>query len=135
MKGIETMTTFALTVEAGVFSRFDSARAFASWLGLVSSEHSSGERTSRGGITKAGTLTCGSCSWRHPGTTPAPRKSESARFTMRVFPLPYRTMQRPVSSALRKGIAIYLASCASDLWSQTSLQRASWLAGYGRSGA
>ena len=46
MKGIETMTTFALTVEAGVFSRFDSARAFASWLGLVSSEHSSGERTS-----------------------------------------------------------------------------------------
>lgn len=54
MKGIETMTTFALTVEAGVFSRFDSARAFASWLGLVSSEHSSGERTSRGGITKAG---------------------------------------------------------------------------------
>ena len=46
--------SFALTVEAGVFSRFDSARAFASWLGLVPSEHSSGERTSRGGITKAG---------------------------------------------------------------------------------
>lgn len=30
MKGIETVTAFALTVEAGVFSRFDSARAFAS---------------------------------------------------------------------------------------------------------
>lgn len=28
--------------------------AFASWLGLVPSEHSSGERASRGGITKAG---------------------------------------------------------------------------------
>ena len=54
MKGIETVTAFALTVEAGVFSRFDSARAFASWLGLVPSEHSSGERASRGGITKAG---------------------------------------------------------------------------------
>lgn len=54
MKGIETMTAFALVVEAGVFSRFASARAFSSWLGLVPSEHSSGERVSRGGITKAG---------------------------------------------------------------------------------
>lgn len=54
MKGIETMTAFAITVEAGVFSRFDSARSFASWLGLVPSEHSSGEYTSRGSITKAG---------------------------------------------------------------------------------
>lgn len=54
MKGIEAMTAFALVVETGVFSRFDSARSFASWLGLVPSEHSSGERLSRGGITKAG---------------------------------------------------------------------------------
>ncbi|RDB58238.1 IS110 family transposase [Gordonibacter sp. 28C] len=54
MKGIETMTAFALVVETGVFSRFDSARSYASWLGLVPSEHSSGEHVSRGGITKAG---------------------------------------------------------------------------------
>lgn len=54
MKGIETMTAFALVVEAGAFSRFDSARAFSSWLGLTPSEHSSGERVCRGGITKAG---------------------------------------------------------------------------------
>ncbi|MEG2459459.1 MAG: transposase, partial [Raoultibacter sp.] len=54
MKGIETMTAFSLVVEAGVFSRFGSARAFSSWLGLTPSEHSSGERVSRGGITKAG---------------------------------------------------------------------------------
>ncbi len=54
MKGIETATAFALVVEAGVFSRFKSARAFSSWLGLTPSEHSSGERISRGGITKAG---------------------------------------------------------------------------------
>ena len=45
MKGIETVTAFALVAEAGVFPRFDSARSFASWLG---------ERVSRGGITKAG---------------------------------------------------------------------------------
>lgn len=54
LKGIETMTAFSLAVEAGVFSRFESARAFSSWLGLTPSEHSSGERASRGGITKAG---------------------------------------------------------------------------------
>ena len=54
MKGIETMTAFAITVEAGVFSRFDTARSFAVWLGLVPSEHSSGDRVARGGITKAG---------------------------------------------------------------------------------
>lgn len=54
MKGIETVTAFAITVEAGAFSRFDTARSFAAWLGLVPSEHSSGERVSRGGITKAG---------------------------------------------------------------------------------
>lgn len=54
MKGIETVTAFAVVVEAGVFSRFDSARAFASRLGLVPSEHSSGGRVSRGTITKAG---------------------------------------------------------------------------------
>lgn len=54
MKGIETATAFSLVVEVGVFSRFDSARAFSSWLGLTPSEYSSGERIGRGGITKAG---------------------------------------------------------------------------------
>ncbi len=54
MKGIEVATAFSLAVEVGVFSRFDSARSFASWLGLIPSEHSSGERISRGSITKAG---------------------------------------------------------------------------------
>lgn len=54
MKGIGTMTAFAIVAETGVFSRLDSARAFTSWLGLTPSEHSSGERVSRGSITKAG---------------------------------------------------------------------------------
>ena len=54
MKGIEVATAFALVVEVGAFSRFGSARAFSSWLGLTPSEHSSGEHVSRGGITKAG---------------------------------------------------------------------------------
>lgn len=54
LKGIDRMTAACLVAEAGVFSRFDSASAFSSWLGLVPSEHSSGESERRGGITKAG---------------------------------------------------------------------------------
>ena len=58
LKGIETITAFALVVEAGLFSRFDSAGAYASWLGLVPSEHSSGQHISKGSITKCGNSLC-----------------------------------------------------------------------------
>jgi len=54
LKGIETVTAFALVVEAGSFSRFKNGRSFAAWLGLVPSQHSSGERDANGPITKAG---------------------------------------------------------------------------------
>lgn len=58
LKGIETLSAFALVVEAQVFSRFKSAKAYSSWLGLVPSEHSSGEHTYRGNITKCGNSLC-----------------------------------------------------------------------------
>ena len=54
IKGIDTLTAFRLAAEAGSFSRFRSAPAFASWCGLTPSERSSGETERRGGITKAG---------------------------------------------------------------------------------
>lgn len=54
VKGIDVATAFLLACEAGDFSRFRTAPEFASWCGLVPSEHSSGETTSRGGITRAG---------------------------------------------------------------------------------
>lgn len=54
IKGVDVATAFCLAAEAGVFSRFRSAGAYASWLGLTPSEHSSGETEARGGITKAG---------------------------------------------------------------------------------
>ena len=40
--------------EADGFARFAAASGFAAWVGLVPSEHSSGESQFRGGITKAG---------------------------------------------------------------------------------
>lgn len=54
IRGVSTLTAFSVAVECGDLSRFRSARAFMSFVGLVPSESSSGETTSRGGVTKAG---------------------------------------------------------------------------------
>ena len=54
LKGVDIMTAADIVFEAGEFARFGNARAFAAWLGLVPSEHSSGEKIVQGGITKAG---------------------------------------------------------------------------------
>ncbi|NCB20225.1 MAG: IS110 family transposase [Bacteroidia bacterium] len=53
-RGIETHTALSLVAEIGDFSRFISPAQFSSFLGLVPSEESSGQRERRGGITKAG---------------------------------------------------------------------------------
>ena len=54
LKGVDVVTAFALAVTTDGFSRFRGAAAYASWLGIVPSEHSSGEGRHRGGITKSG---------------------------------------------------------------------------------
>lgn len=53
-RGIETVTAVAVVAELHDFWRFRSARALMAYLGMVASEHSSGERECRGAITKAG---------------------------------------------------------------------------------
>ena len=53
-KGIATHTALSLLVEVGDYNRFRSAQHFASYLGLVPGESSSGEKQVRTGITKAG---------------------------------------------------------------------------------
>src|ERR1039458_4702330 len=54
LKGIDTISALTLLVEAQDFTRFKMAREFMSFTGLVGSEHSSGEKIRRGGITKVG---------------------------------------------------------------------------------
>ncbi|MEG0374967.1 MAG: IS110 family transposase [Raoultibacter sp.] len=80
LKGVEVMTAFAVVVEVGVFTRFASASAFSSWLGLVPGEYSSGERVSRGGITKTGNSHIRKllieASWHYVGALPK-RKRDS----------------------------------------------------------
>lgn len=54
LKGIDAVTAASIACEADGFARFATASGFAAWVGLVPSEHSSGESRFRGGITKAG---------------------------------------------------------------------------------
>jgi transposase len=55
-KGIGTLTALSLVVEIGDFRRFASAEKLMGYLGLVPSEHSSGNKIKQGGITKAGNI-------------------------------------------------------------------------------
>lgn len=54
LKDVDSVTAASIACEADGFSRIAKASGFAAWVGLVPSEHSSGESQSRGGITKAG---------------------------------------------------------------------------------
>jgi transposase len=53
LRGVGTLTAFALSVEIGDWTRLSGA-TIGSYLGLVPSEHQSGQRHTRGPITKAG---------------------------------------------------------------------------------
>lgn len=55
-RGIDTVTALTVVAELHDFRRFQTARALMAYLGLVPSEHSSGEHQRRGAITKAGNV-------------------------------------------------------------------------------
>jgi transposase len=54
MRGIALVVAVTLVAELGDLTRFDNPRQLMAYLGLVPSEHSSGEKVRRGAITKAG---------------------------------------------------------------------------------
>jgi len=53
-KSVKTLTALAVIVEIGDFTRFEKAKNFAAFLGLVSGEMSSSDNQNRLGITKQG---------------------------------------------------------------------------------
>jgi transposase len=53
LRGVATLTAFALAVEIGDWSRLD-GRRIGSYLGLVPTENSSGQSRSQGGLTRTG---------------------------------------------------------------------------------
>lgn len=54
LRGVDVISAIGLVAEIGDLSRFEHPRKLMGYLGLVPSEHSSGERVSRGSITKTG---------------------------------------------------------------------------------
>jgi transposase len=54
LRGIDTLTALALVAEIGDFDRFKSAEELMAFVGLVPSEHSSGDQRRQGSITKVG---------------------------------------------------------------------------------
>lgn len=72
LRGLDLVSATILLSEIGDLSRFATARELMGYLGLVPSEHSTGERVKRSGITKAGNARARrilvECSWsyRHP---------------------------------------------------------------------
>ncbi len=54
LRGIDTLSALGLVAEVGDFRRFVHPRFLSSYLGLVPSEHWSGDKRRQGGITKAG---------------------------------------------------------------------------------
>jgi transposase len=56
LRGIAFLTATILVAEVGDLRRFDHPRQLMAFVGLVPSEHSTGETRHRGGITKAGNM-------------------------------------------------------------------------------
>jgi transposase len=54
LRGIDTLTALGIAAEIGDFTRFRSAQELMAFVGLVPSEHSSGEQRRQGSITKVG---------------------------------------------------------------------------------
>jgi transposase len=54
LRGIDTLSALGLCAEIGSFERFDHPDSLACYLGIVPSEHTTGERRRQGAITKAG---------------------------------------------------------------------------------
>jgi transposase len=81
LRGISTLSALTLVIEIGDFRRFARADDLAAFVGLVPSEHSSGERRRQGSITKAGNThvrrVLVEAAWharRRPNTGPALQK-------------------------------------------------------------
>ena len=54
LRGVDTLSAITVLAELGDITRFDTPRQLMAFVGLVPSEHSSGQRRQRGAITKAG---------------------------------------------------------------------------------
>jgi transposase len=72
LRGVQWIVALTVVAELGDLTRFDTPRQLAAYVGLIPSEHSSGDKRRQGGITKAGNsrarrvLVEGAWAYRYP---------------------------------------------------------------------
>ena len=85
LRGVSTLTGFALAVEIGDWDRFTGS-SIAAYVGLVPSEHSSGGTRSQGSITKAGNTHARrllvEAAWHHRKSYTSPSVAMQARWAV-----------------------------------------------------
>ena len=135
LRGIRLVTAATIMVEAGDLNRFESARQFMGYLGLVPGERSTGNAVRRLGITKAGNgrlrraLVESAWTYRHP-----PRTGTASATCSRTCPRPSRTSRGRRRPGCAPAMARWLAA-ADCSPSRSRLWHASWQALSRRSGA
>jgi transposase len=100
LRGIDTLSAVGLCAEIGDWQRFDRAGRLMSYLGLVPSEDSSGERRRQGAITKTGSrharrlLTEAAWHYRRPPARGHALKRRQAGQDAHIIALSWKAQQR-----------------------------------------
>lgn len=100
LRGIDILSAVGLHAEVGDFHRFAHPRFLAGYLGLVPSEHTSGERRRQGAITKAGSkharrlLVEAAWHYRHPPRVSAHLERRQRGQDPRAIDIAWRAQKR-----------------------------------------
>jgi len=100
LRGVNLVTAMTVVAEIGDMSRFERPRQLMAHIGLVPSEHSSGSRQKRGGITKTGNghvrrvLTEASWSYRLPARKTAHLQRKAEKTTEAVQAIAWKAQKR-----------------------------------------
>ncbi len=119
LRGISTLSAMTLLAEIQDFRRFEHPRQLMAFLGLVPSEHSSGAKERRGGITKTGNtharriLVEAAWAYRHPPTLgprsrrlPAGQPPEVVVLVRKAHLRPHKRYARLVGRGKRPPVAV-----------------------------
>ena len=130
LRGVSTLTAFALAVEIGDWQRF-SGNSIGSFVGLVPAEHSSGQSRVQGSITKTGNTHARrllvEAAWHHRA---AYRPGKTLRDRWELAPAAARPAVTPATGACTS-VGCSSTSARSDPPSPTSPSPANWPAGAG----
>jgi transposase len=100
LRGIDLIAAMTIVAELGDISRFESPRQLMAHVGLVPSEHSSGEKRKQGGITRTGNghvrrvLVEGSWSYRLPARKTAHLRRKAAKTSEAVREIAWKAQKR-----------------------------------------